>query len=226
MISSYFIKGAETAWLTSWLKLIESIFWLLKLGLEFWSTLCVKIQTLASGSPFHNCFTLHPPSSFPDINECDMVNDCHQECINTNGSFTCECLEGFVLDSNNRTCSGMQISPCDYVDAWLTTYSCGWFICSTVAPGNECPQNNSCSQNCLRINGTQIEQCSCRRGYQLSSDNTTCDGTDIVIHSECVLVALAIVMVITMSDCFYEPLPPLLNRCEWMFAGTSLPAVM
>jgi len=45
-------------------QLIESIFWLLKLGLEFWSTLCVKIQTLASGSPFHNCFTLHPPSSF------------------------------------------------------------------------------------------------------------------------------------------------------------------
>ena len=37
-----------------------------------------------------------------------MVNDCHQECINTIGSFTCECLEGFVLNSDNRTCSGIQ----------------------------------------------------------------------------------------------------------------------
>lgn len=154
-----------------------------------------------------------------------MVNDCHQECINTNGSFTCECQEGFVLDSNNRTCSGMQISPCDYVDAWLTTYSCGWFICSTVAPGNECPQNNSCSQNCLRINGTQIEQCSCRRGYQLSSDNTTCDGTDIVIHSKCVLVKCSV----GHSYGHYHVwlllwAPPTTSQQMWMNVCWNLPA--
>ena len=115
-----------------------------------------------------------------------MANDCHQECINTNGSFTCECQEGFVLDSNTRTCSGMQYSltslyPWTVIMSMLDLQHTIVFIYFTVMPGNQCSQNNSCSQVCLRINGTLIEQCSCRRGYQLSSDNTTCDGIDMVM---------------------------------------------
>ena len=46
---------------------------------------------------------------FPlDINECDEGRDgCHQICTNTDGSFECSCQSEFVLQSDQRTCSGI-----------------------------------------------------------------------------------------------------------------------
>lgn len=44
---------------------------------------------------------------FVDINEC--LNDnagCDHECMNTNGSYYCECNSGFQLSSDNHTCEG------------------------------------------------------------------------------------------------------------------------
>ena len=41
-----------------------------------------------------------------DINECDQVNDCHQECQNTVGSFVCSCIEGFILAEDGKNCTG------------------------------------------------------------------------------------------------------------------------
>ena len=42
-----------------------------------------------------------------DINECSTRNGgCEHVCINSIGSFHCECRPGHVLDYNHRTCSG------------------------------------------------------------------------------------------------------------------------
>ena len=42
-----------------------------------------------------------------DVNECAMSNaGCQHQCKNTNGSYMCQCNEGFFLDGNARTCSG------------------------------------------------------------------------------------------------------------------------
>ena len=42
-----------------------------------------------------------------DRDECSGVNDCHQLCINTIGSFECDCFERFQLDpADNVTCTG------------------------------------------------------------------------------------------------------------------------
>ena len=40
-----------------------------------------------------------------DIDECSGLNDCQQNCINTEGSFECSCDEAFTLDMDGRTCS-------------------------------------------------------------------------------------------------------------------------
>ena len=42
-----------------------------------------------------------------DINECANNGTCDQICINTIGSFVCECNLGYQLNNDLMTCSGM-----------------------------------------------------------------------------------------------------------------------
>ena len=47
--------------------------------------------------------------TFLDVNECAIANGgCEHECINTEGSFYCDCRDGHMLESNNRTCEGNE----------------------------------------------------------------------------------------------------------------------
>ena len=42
-----------------------------------------------------------------DIDECrSNADDCDQLCNNTIGSFQCGCIDGFVLSSDRRNCTG------------------------------------------------------------------------------------------------------------------------
>jgi len=46
-------------------------------------------------------------SQYSDVDECAIANgECEQQCINTEGSFYCDCHEGHALESDNRTCEG------------------------------------------------------------------------------------------------------------------------
>ena len=46
-------------------------------------------------------------NTLADINECLENNgNCEDACINTEGSFMCECSPGKVLAADNRTCEG------------------------------------------------------------------------------------------------------------------------
>ena len=45
-----------------------------------------------------------------DIDECSEDTDnCNQTCTNTEGSFTCGCDDGYILDSDETTCNGMYL---------------------------------------------------------------------------------------------------------------------
>lgn len=45
-------------------------------------------------------------SFFPltDFDECSVYGTCSQLCTNTDGSFTCGCVEGYLLQPDNRSC--------------------------------------------------------------------------------------------------------------------------
>ena len=49
-----------------------------------------------------------------DVNECAIANGgCEQVCINTEGSFYCDCHEGQILKSDDRQCKGKK----DFLDS-------------------------------------------------------------------------------------------------------------
>ena len=42
----------------------------------------------------------------PDIDECEENVVCDQVCVNTNGSYYCDCEAGYNLRNDNITCEG------------------------------------------------------------------------------------------------------------------------
>eukprot|EP00731_Ephydatia_muelleri_P017659 Em0010g757a len=81
-----------------------------------------------------------------DIDECSTnKGNCSHICTNTDGSYACSCLRGYLLEANNQSCDDI----------------------------NECTMNNgNCSQICTNTNGTYM--CSCNSTYQLNADLRTC----------------------------------------------------
>ena len=58
---------------------------------------------------FHPCLLVSLLMLFPDVDECLSDNGgCDHNCTNTEGSFECSCLKGFLLDSNMTSCSDID----------------------------------------------------------------------------------------------------------------------
>uniref|UniRef100_A0A672KXU9 Metalloendopeptidase n=1 Tax=Sinocyclocheilus grahami TaxID=75366 RepID=A0A672KXU9_SINGR len=83
---------------------------------------------------------------FSDMDECSRENGgCQHECVNTYGSYSCECHSGFVLHSNKHDCkevgcdqaissvSGIITSP-NWPDKYPSKKACTWTLSTT--PGH------------------------------------------------------------------------------------------
>ena len=47
---------------------------------------------------------------FTDVNECSILNgDCEHVCTDFIGGHNCSCFDGFLLQSNERNCSGLFV---------------------------------------------------------------------------------------------------------------------
>ncbi len=95
--------------------------------------------------------TIWQMNSNLDVDECAFGKVCpsNSYCRNTPGSFTCECKQGFRLES----------SP---------FYSC--------VDEDECKRPGICDHRCVNTQGSY--QCTCDEGYKLSSDKRTCVDVD------------------------------------------------
>ena len=111
-------------------------------------------------------------SILSDVNECQSSNDCQQVCINTNGSYSCACNVGFHLSIDQQSCIGTYATTCTTVSIHCTLYYCFHIFCELDI--DECEFSN-CSQICNNTEGSY--QCSCKEGFTLLPDNTTCHGT-------------------------------------------------
>ena len=49
-------------------------------------------------------------SIFSDIDECESEDFyCEQICTNSDGSYTCSCRDGYILNDDDETCEGLYI---------------------------------------------------------------------------------------------------------------------
>ena len=45
-----------------------------------------------------------------DVDECtEGTHQCQQVCLNTVGSYTCSCNDGFMLSTDGRSCNGKSV---------------------------------------------------------------------------------------------------------------------
>ncbi|KAK7446068.1 hypothetical protein BaRGS_00040292, partial [Batillaria attramentaria] len=125
-----------------------------------------------------------------DIDEC--LKDPHicgndKICINTIGSYTCSCLEGYELDDSGHCTDIDECSTDSVLNTCGDLEQCvnvpGSFHCTCIAgyqrtnttctDVNECAAgNDDCQQICVNVLGSY--NCDCHNGYRLNTDRTSC----------------------------------------------------
>ena len=89
-------------------------------------------------------------------------------CINTIGSYTCQCNTGYYPGIDETACFG-KISQSVHFANYIGTV---FFLIDI----NECDEDtDGCAQNCTNTNGSYA--CSCDTGYHLGNDGYSCYGT-------------------------------------------------
>ena len=65
-----------------------------------------KMDTIVKVTLDTSCSTIWSVSLLADINECDTDNGgCEQGCVNQDGSFHCNCSDGYILSNNKLNCT-------------------------------------------------------------------------------------------------------------------------
>jgi len=87
---------------------------------------------------------------FLDIDEC-RYSRCDQICTNLEGSYKCDCRDGYYLDRDGRICLGINLV------SLLTIYHMSYLDV------NECGSNNGgCAHKCINTAGSH--RCECPNG--------------------------------------------------------------
>uniref|UniRef100_S4RKH7 EGF-like domain-containing protein n=1 Tax=Petromyzon marinus TaxID=7757 RepID=S4RKH7_PETMA len=121
-----------------------------------------------------------------DLDECSAYNGgCQHTCINTPGSYHCECHAGTRLHADGKTCVIQQNEGSCMIelhDAMLLTFSSPPpHLCALPPPGkatNLCTVNNGgCEHECAQLPSGWY-QCRCPHGYRLKDDGKRCEAID------------------------------------------------
>ncbi|XP_026224128.1 fibulin-2-like isoform X1 [Anabas testudineus] len=117
-----------------------------------------------------------------DMDECLIYegNICHHRCVNTPGSYRCECFPGYVLQEDAFTCAqemaGEENTLKEDDRATVEATSPLTPPSQPLAPPNPCEGNNPCEQHCTPVGGRP--QCSCSPGFSLGNDERSCEDVN------------------------------------------------
>ncbi len=105
---------------------------------------------------------------------------CQHICVNSPGSYSCNCSTGFSLSSDGFSCQGLTsclwmeyinlILHAVYVFHYLDSYE------RHPTDIDECESSdlNQCEEQCLNTRGSY--QCNCSEGFNVSTDGFSCQG--------------------------------------------------
>merc|ERR1739838_374716 len=134
--------------------------------------------------------TERTPTVEPDQDECNLnLDECSHVCVNTIGSYECQCYNGFLLAEDGFNCYDEDEclnSPCGQV----CTNTPGSYVCSCRegynldhtahlcydTDGCDVDGSNNCTQLCANTPGSFV--CDCVDGYELAEDACTCVDVD------------------------------------------------
>ncbi|XP_048583421.1 fibrillin-1 isoform X2 [Nematostella vectensis] len=142
--------------------------------------------------------TVLPTTAFTgiDVDECRLIPELclYGLCINTRGSYRCECHLGYKIDEKGIICKDVDeclMNPCVSPAKCLNTF--GSFLCNCPegftpdVTGLKCTDMDECGTPgycdhgmCKNMNGSF--SCVCNQGYHLTDNKRTC-----VDMNECIL---------------------------------------
>ncbi|XP_033096564.1 uncharacterized protein LOC117100841 [Anneissia japonica] len=116
-----------------------------------------------------------------DINECTNNNGgCHQLCINTEGSYDCDCFMGY--DEVDGHCKALCVPDCGVGGTCISSNNCS---CLSGFEGQQCEDVNECldgtsgcTQLCTNTDGSFT--CDCYKGWTLNPDGRSCTANPCV----------------------------------------------
>lgn len=118
-------------------------------------------------------------------------HECDQICVSNNGSYVCDCYEGYTLNPDKKTCSAMNMCAPgrhDCAQVCLSndgSYSCDCYEGYTLNPDKKtcsavdvcAPGRHDCEQVCVRDD--LFYTCDCYQGYTLNPDKKTCSRPEV-----------------------------------------------
>ncbi|XP_073406539.1 matrilin-2 isoform X2 [Dendrobates tinctorius] len=118
------------------------------------------------------------------------THGCDHFCINTPGSYLCRCKQGYVLNTDEKTCKTVDLCAtekhgCEQICVnTLGSYLCQCYDAYELAnDGKSCIivdycalGTHGCQHECLNSNDSHI--CQCRPGFLLNPDKKTCRRPD------------------------------------------------
>ncbi|XP_035990617.1 matrilin-4 isoform X4 [Fundulus heteroclitus] len=117
---------------------------------------------------------------------------CEHICESSPGSYTCDCLPGYRLNTDGKTCSAIDLCAEGKHDCQqICTSSPGSFTCDcnqgyhlnndkkTCSPVDLCTEGkHDCGQVCVYM-GPGIFTCDCNEGFRLNEDEKSCSPIDL-----------------------------------------------
>ncbi|XP_014876759.1 matrilin-4 isoform X12 [Poecilia latipinna] len=117
---------------------------------------------------------------------------CEHLCESSPGSFTCQCLPGYRLNADGKTCSAIDLCAERKHDCQqICISSPGSFTCDcnqgyhlnddkkTCSPIDLCAEGkHDCDHVCVNM-GPGIFTCDCKKGYRLNEDEKSCSAIDL-----------------------------------------------
>lgn len=124
----------------------------------------------------------------PDIDECASAGACQAErvCVNTIGSFRCDCPPGYRTAGLGRQCRGEWA----LIEAFpsftrVKVQMPHWKYSSSVSADiNECLEADFCFSGGECVNTAGSYTCVCSQGFTLSDNRTACLGESVKHGSE------------------------------------------